>query len=110
MHVAAIEATNRAMPKPLWSPAAADDLDDIPAHDRRKVLDQVLEQLSTKADSPAKKRKKIEGLVPPWSDIVGEFWQLRVDPCRVFYDVEDGVAIIRAIRRKPHGKTTKEIL
>ena len=38
--------------------------------------------------------------------------ELRVGQYRVFYDVDEGkrVVYIRAIRRKPHGKTTKEIL
>ncbi|MGH9881542.1 MAG: type II toxin-antitoxin system RelE family toxin [Pyrinomonadaceae bacterium] len=39
-------------------------------------------------------------------------WELRVGEYRVFYDVadEEQVVYIRAIRKKPAGKRTEEIL
>ena len=39
-------------------------------------------------------------------------WELRVGECRVFYDVavDDDVIYVRAVRRKPRGATTEEIL
>ena len=36
--------------------------------------------------------------------------ELRVDPFRVFYDIAGDDVIVRAVRLKPHGKQTKEIL
>jgi len=50
-------------------------------------------------------------LIPPW---VAEppIWELRVGRFRVFYDIaeEARVVLVRAVREKPPGKTTKEIL
>ena len=45
-------------------------------------------------------------------DAVPPIWQLSVGDVRVFYDIDetDKVVYVRAIRRKPPGKTTKEIL
>ena len=59
----------------------------------------------------ARDRKLLENLIPPW-DAVPPVLELRVGEYRVFYDVseEDSVVYVRAIRRKPKGKTTEEIL
>jgi hypothetical protein len=59
--------------------------------------------------TPSRRRKLLEGLVPPW-DSVRPVWQLRVADFRVFYDVDEAQrqVIVRAIRRKGK-KTTKEI-
>lgn len=102
-------ATNVAMTAPRWSAEAIEDLGNLPAASRSRLLDEVGVHLSSRPGSESRKRKFIRGLLPPWSSEAG-FWQLRVDPYRIFYDVENGVAVIRAIREKPHGKTTKEIL
>jgi mRNA-degrading endonuclease RelE of RelBE toxin-antitoxin system len=50
-------------------------------------------------------------LVPPW-DVAPPVWELRVGQYRVFYDVDEGkkVVYVRAVREKPRGKTTEEIL
>ncbi len=97
------------MPKPRWSPDAVDDLASLPTYARPRILDEVEEQLAIAPGAKSRRRKFIKGLIPPWSTEDG-FWQLRVDPYRVFYDVEEGVAIIRAVRDKPHGMMTEEIL
>jgi mRNA-degrading endonuclease RelE of RelBE toxin-antitoxin system len=59
---------------------------------------------------PTKRRKLLEGLVPPW-DSERPVWQLRVGDFRVFYDVDEErrEVIVRAIRRKG-TKGTEEIL
>ncbi len=51
------------------------------------------------------------GLVPPWT-AEAPIWELRVGDYRVFYDVadEERVVYIRAVRKKPAGRTTEEIL
>jgi mRNA-degrading endonuclease RelE of RelBE toxin-antitoxin system len=50
-------------------------------------------------------------LIPPWS-ADPPIWELRIGEFRVFYDVseEKKVVIVRAIRRKPRGKMTEQIL
>ena len=50
-------------------------------------------------------------LIPPW-DAVPPIWELRVGEYRVFYDVseEEKTVYVRAIRKKPQGKRTEEIL
>jgi mRNA-degrading endonuclease RelE of RelBE toxin-antitoxin system len=59
---------------------------------------------------PSRRRKLLEGLVPPW-DSVHPVWQLRVGDFRVFYDVDERArkVIVRAVRRKG-TKRTEEIL
>jgi len=59
---------------------------------------------------PSRRRKLLEGLVPPW-DSVRPVWQLRVGDFRVFYDVDEKAheVIVRAVRRKG-TKKTEEIL
>ena len=39
-------------------------------------------------------------------------WELRVGDYRVFYDVsqEDETVYVRAVRKKPLGKSTEEVL
>ena len=50
-------------------------------------------------------------LTPPW-EAEPPIWELRVGEYRVFYDVsdEEQAVYVRAIRRKPAGQTTEEIL
>ena len=50
-------------------------------------------------------------LVPPWT-AEPPIWELRVGDYRVFYDVSEAdiTVYVRAIRVKPPGKTTEEIL
>ena len=45
-------------------------------------------------------------------EAVPPVWELRVGESRVFYDVseEDSVVYVRAVRRKPRGKKTEDIL
>jgi hypothetical protein len=59
----------------------------------------------------ARHRKMLVGLVPPF-DATPPIWQLSVGEFRVFYDVDPGErrVYVRAVRRKPPHKTTKEIL
>jgi mRNA-degrading endonuclease RelE of RelBE toxin-antitoxin system len=66
--------------------------------------------LTKKPTTPTRRKKLLEGLVPPW-DALRPVWQLRVGDFRVFYDVDEErqEVIVRAIRRKG-SKTTKEAL
>ena len=57
------------------------------------------------------RRKPLPNLAHPW-EAVPPIWELRVGEYRVFYDVSEVDHIIRvlAVRHKPPGKRTEEIL
>ena len=94
----------------LYDEAAEADLRALRRHEARRVMDEVDRQLAREPTAPSRRRKQLEGLVPPW-DSVRPVWQLRVGDLRVFYDVDEArrEVIVRAIRRKG-SKTTKEVL
>jgi mRNA-degrading endonuclease RelE of RelBE toxin-antitoxin system len=50
-------------------------------------------------------------LIPPWTAEL-PVWELRIGEYRVFYDVsdEEETVYVRAVRKKPPGTTTEEIL
>jgi mRNA-degrading endonuclease RelE of RelBE toxin-antitoxin system len=74
-------------------------------------LDAIETQLTNTPDARTKNRKLLENLITPW-EAVPPNWELRVGEYQVFYDVseEEAVVYIRAIRRRPRGKRTEEIL
>ena len=86
------------------------DLAALRPYERRRIFDEIDEQLAFHPNTPSRRRKMLVGLTPPW-DQVRPVWQIRVGEIRVFYDVDDdrNEVIIKAICRKG-GKTTKEIL
>ena len=88
-----------------------DDLKNVKAFYTQQIFDQIRKQLKYEPDKETKHRKKLEGLVPPWT-AVEPIWQLTVEPYRVFYDVDtpNHIVWVRAVRYKPHGKRTEEIL
>jgi mRNA-degrading endonuclease RelE of RelBE toxin-antitoxin system len=87
------------------------DLKKLSAYHRNLVIEAVETQLVHEPTSPARNRKLLVNLIPPW-DAVPPIWELRVGEYRVFYDVseEEETVYVRAIRRKPSGKRTEEIL
>ena len=95
----------------LFSDDVENDFKKIPRYHRNRILDAVEEQLSREPTVPTRNRKLLVNLTPPW-EIVSVVWELRVGDYRVFYDVNETKAevYIRAVRKKPHGKTTGEIL
>lgn len=68
-------------------------------------------QLRDAPTRPARNRKLLASLVPPWT-ADPSIWELRIWDYRVFYDVAlaEQVVYVRAVRRKPAGKTTEDIL
>jgi mRNA-degrading endonuclease RelE of RelBE toxin-antitoxin system len=94
----------------VYDEAAEEDLRAFRAFEARRILDEVDEQLTKAPSTRSRRRKLLEGLIPPWNS-VRPVWQLRVGDFRVFYDVDETrhEVIVRAIRRKGK-KTTKEIL
>lgn len=87
------------------------DLRRLSAYRRNIILEAIETQLSHEPTSPTKNRKLLVNLIPPW-DAVPPIWELRVGEYRVFYDVseEEKTVYVRAIRRKPLGRGTEEIL
>ena len=95
----------------LFAKDVEKDLKNIPAYHRRRILEAIKTQLVSEPTRPTRKRKLLVNLIPPWS-AEPPVWQLSVGDFRVFYDVaeEQTVVYVRAVRRKPPGKTTEEIL
>ena len=87
------------------------DLKKLRAYDRKRILDEIERQLLHEPKRPTRNRKLLVNLIPPWT-AVPPIWELRVGDYRVFYDVseEDTIVYVRAIRKKPAGRTAEEIL
>ncbi len=88
-----------------------EDLRKIRIFYRNQILDAIAEQLTHEPNTRTKNRKLLENLIPPWQS-VAPIWELRVGEYRVFYDVSpaESVVYVRAVRRKPRGTKTEDIL
>ena len=88
-----------------------EDLRKIRIYYRNQILDAIEEQLTHEPGIRTRKRKLLENLIPPWQ-AVAPIWELRVGEYRVFYDVSptESVVDVRAVRRKPRGTKTEDIL
>jgi mRNA-degrading endonuclease RelE of RelBE toxin-antitoxin system len=73
-------------------------------------MNEVDAQLTKSPRVPSRRKKLLQGLLPPW-DAGRPVWQLRVGDFRIFYDVdgERREVTVRAVRGKG-SKTTEEIL
>ncbi len=87
------------------------DLDKISAYYSTQILDGIRSQLIHAPDAPTRNRKILVNLIPPW-EAIPPIWQLQIGQYRVFYDVShaDQVVFVRAVRRKPPGSRTEDIL
>ncbi len=87
------------------------DLKRIPVFYKNQILDAIKRQLVNTPDSETRNRKIFVKLVTPWEGIE-PVWELRVGEYRVFYDIsrDDETVYVRAVRRKPSGKKTEDIL
>ena len=94
-----------------YAESIAGDLADVRAVDRKKILDEIEEQLTHQPVEETKRKKILRGLKPPWEH-EEPVWELRVEEFRVFYDVDEASSrvTVRAVRHKPPHKTTEEIL
>ena len=88
-----------------------EDLRNIRIYYRNQILDAIEEQLAREPETRTKNRKLLENLIPPWQ-AVAPIWELRVGEYRVLYDVSvtESVVYVRAVRRKPRGTKTEDIL
>lgn len=94
-----------------FAAGVAEDLAELRAYDRQRILDRIDEQLADQPAQVTRNRKPIVGLTPRWEH-EEPVWELRIDEYRVFYDVDEAArrVTVRAIRHKPPHKTTEEIL
>ena len=88
-----------------------EDLRNIRIYYRNQILDAIEEQLAHEPDTRTRNRKLLENLIPPWQTLA-PIWELRVGEYRVFNDVlsNESVVYVRAVRRKPRGSKTEDIL
>jgi len=95
----------------LFSAGVEEDLKSLRPFHRNRILDQIEESLIHQPTVPSRNRKLLVNLLPPW-EATSVVWELRSGDHRIFYDVDEAnrVVHIRAIRKKPPGKTTEEIL
>jgi mRNA-degrading endonuclease RelE of RelBE toxin-antitoxin system len=94
-----------------YDTSAVDDLRGIEAYYQRSILAAIKTHLTRTPTVQSKRRKPLPNLAYPW-EAIPPIWELRVGEYRVFYDVSevDHLVIVRAVRRKPPGKRTEEIL
>lgn len=94
-----------------WDEEALEELGRLRAYDRQRIVDAIETHLILAPDELQGPVKYIDTLIPPWSEAPG-IWQLSVVPFRIFYDVfrDERRVCVQAVRRKPHGKQTKDIL
>lgn len=92
-------------------PAALKELKEIPIFYKRLIEQAIDTQLPYTPVQETKNRKCLKSLTAGF-EFEEPLWELRVGEWRIFYDVneEEKVVIIRAIRLKEKGKTTKEIV
>jgi mRNA-degrading endonuclease RelE of RelBE toxin-antitoxin system len=88
-----------------------DDLRKIRIYYRNQIFDAIEEQLVHEPSGRTRNRKLLENLIPP-RQMVAPIWELRVGEYRVFYDISEteSVVYVRAVRRKPRGTKTEDIL
>jgi mRNA-degrading endonuclease RelE of RelBE toxin-antitoxin system len=94
-----------------YDTGAADELRGLEAYYQRRILAEIRTHLTRTPTVRTKRRKPLPNLSHPW-EAVPPLWELRVGEYRVFYDVSEGdrLVTVLAIRRKPPGKRTEEIV
>lgn len=92
-------------------PEALEELSGMPIFYRRIVEKLIETQLTRDPLKPSRHCKMLTPLTTPFAH-EPPLWELRAGDWRIFYDVdeEDKRVVIRAIRKKPPGKRTEEIL
>lgn len=90
--------------------SAEKELFGLRAFDARRVVDAIERELPHSPDAPTKNRKRLEGVHAGFEHSI-PLWELRVGNIRVFYDidVERRRVVIRAVRIKAQGQTTKDV-
>lgn len=95
----------------LIVPEALDELNQVPAFYRR-IFEKLIE--SKLAHEPQRTSKNCKILEPLVTGFIYDppLWELRAGDWRIFYDVnvEEKTVVVRAVRKKPKGKRTEEIV
>jgi mRNA-degrading endonuclease RelE of RelBE toxin-antitoxin system len=94
-----------------YTQLAAEHLSALRPYDRNPILDAIDKQLTFQPLEETRNKKVLVGLVPPWEHVL-PVRELRVGDHRVFYDVDEATktVFICAVREKPAGKRTEDIL
>jgi mRNA-degrading endonuclease RelE of RelBE toxin-antitoxin system len=94
----------------VW-PLALAELAAVRAHQRRRIEDAIPAQLSYEPLKESRNRKPLFGIVADF-EFDPPLWELKVGEYRVLYDAkaETSIVNVRAVRHKPPGKTTAEVL
>lgn len=94
-----------------YDTGAADEIHGLAAYYQRRILAEIQTHLTRTPTVRTNRRKPLPNLAHPW-EAVPPIWELRVGEYRVFYDVSEVDHIVRvlAVRHKPPGKRTEEIL
>ena len=87
------------------------ELQRIKKFQRNRILEEIEGQLKYEPKASTRNRKILVNFIPPWHT-VPPVWELRDGEYRIFYDVDDDVkkVYVRAVRKKPHGRRTEEII
>jgi mRNA-degrading endonuclease RelE of RelBE toxin-antitoxin system len=93
----------------IIDPSALKDLKGIRVFDRRCIVQAIDDQLIHEATVATRNRKILPDLVPPFF-CRPPVWQLRIGDFRVFYDVDEDVVHVRAIRPKLPHQTREQML
>ena len=89
---------------------AATNLSQLLPYHQVRILKEIKEQLSTAPLTKTKREKLIEGLRPPWANVEKPFYQLKIVPFRIFYEVHGSEVEIMLIRLKTPEKRTEDLL
>lgn len=94
-----------------FAESVEEDLRKIQMYYRNQILDSIEEQLAHEPATATRNRKLLGNLTPP-SQTVAPIWELRVGEYRVLYDVFPAESLVyaRAVRKKPRGSKTEDIL
>jgi mRNA-degrading endonuclease RelE of RelBE toxin-antitoxin system len=90
-------------------PSALAELESIRVFDRKRIVQAIKEQLMHEPAVVTRTRKVLIEVQASFSHDL-PLWELRVGDFRVFYNVEDEIVAIRAIRAKPPHQTTDQVL
>ena len=90
---------------------AAEELKEIRAFERRRIVDEIESQLANQPTQVTKNRKRLDPAVADFEH-VPPIWELRVGEFRVFYDIDESAQIVfvRAVRRKRQDQTTEDVI
>jgi mRNA-degrading endonuclease RelE of RelBE toxin-antitoxin system len=93
------------------SEGALQELKAIRPYDRKRIIDEIDDQLVHQPMAVTRNKKLLES-VSPGFECVPPLWELRVEDYRVFYDVNPNEAkvYVRAVRFKGPDQATAEVI